>query len=118
MNYAPAKEPSASPAEKVYGIACPQCASTSWSILETRPAQDAVRRRRQCNGCGTRITTLEMDIDKTNLFPGEFKQLSTFRQRIRHHLKKTKNVPRSLEDVLSCVDRILGEDEFDGTGEI
>ncbi|HEX6586982.1 MAG TPA: transcriptional regulator NrdR [Solirubrobacterales bacterium] len=39
---------------------CPRCESRT-SILETRRAEDgdAVRRRRQCSGCGHRFTTYE-----------------------------------------------------------
>jgi transcriptional repressor NrdR len=41
-------------------VECPQCSGPS-RVLESRPADDgaAVRRRRECSGCGARFTTFE-----------------------------------------------------------
>ena len=38
---------------------CPYCDSVSTSVVDTRDAGDAVRRRRECEGCGNRFTTYE-----------------------------------------------------------
>ncbi len=38
---------------------CPYCGSESTSVVDTRDAGDAVRRRRNCEGCGNRFTTYE-----------------------------------------------------------
>jgi transcriptional repressor NrdR len=38
---------------------CPYCGSESTSVVDTRDAGDAVRRRRECEGCGNRFTTYE-----------------------------------------------------------
>ncbi len=40
---------------------CPVCGSTDLKVLETRSVDDdsAIRRRRECNSCSTRFTTLE-----------------------------------------------------------
>lgn len=40
---------------------CPVCGCTDNKVLETRSAEDdsVVRRRRECNNCQTRFTTLE-----------------------------------------------------------
>ena len=38
---------------------CPFCSADSTQVIDTRPAQDAVRRRRECEGCGERFTTYE-----------------------------------------------------------
>ena len=38
---------------------CPFCESSSTSVVDTRDAGDAVRRRRECAGCGNRFTTYE-----------------------------------------------------------
>jgi transcriptional repressor NrdR len=40
-------------------VQCPFCSSESTQVIDTRPAQDAVRRRRECAGCGERFTTYE-----------------------------------------------------------
>ena len=38
---------------------CPYCESESTSVVDTREAGDAVRRRRECGDCGNRFTTYE-----------------------------------------------------------
>lgn len=38
---------------------CPFCSADSNQVIDTRPAPDAVRRRRQCDACGQRFTTYE-----------------------------------------------------------
>jgi transcriptional repressor NrdR len=38
---------------------CPYCGSDSTGVVDTRDAGDAVRRRRECGGCGNRFTTYE-----------------------------------------------------------
>src|SRR5215210_115079 len=40
-------------------VHCPYCESDSTSVLDSRDAGDAVRRRRECEGCGHRFTTYE-----------------------------------------------------------
>jgi transcriptional repressor NrdR len=40
-------------------VHCPFCESGSTSVVDTRDAGDAVRRRRECEGCGNRFTTYE-----------------------------------------------------------
>jgi len=62
------------------GIVCPICSSTSWDTCETRPTTNAVRRRRQCVDCGSRITTLEMDIEKIRSMSGKGRRLSSLKK--------------------------------------
>ena len=38
---------------------CPFCSADSTQVIDTRPAPDAVRRRRECGACGQRFTTYE-----------------------------------------------------------
>lgn len=40
---------------------CPYCRADDTKVVDSRDAQDgqAIRRRRQCNGCGERFTTFE-----------------------------------------------------------
>jgi transcriptional repressor NrdR len=40
-------------------VHCPYCESESTSVVDTREAGDAVRRRRECGDCGNRFTTYE-----------------------------------------------------------
>lgn len=42
------------------GVHCPFCSHPSTRVLESRlPEPGAIRRRRECNGCGERFTTYE-----------------------------------------------------------
>ena len=45
---------------------CIFCRSTKTSVIESRPFDDAVERRRQCNNCNKRFTTVEMPISSNN----------------------------------------------------
>lgn len=40
---------------------CPYCGQSEQKVLDSRPARDggAIRRRRECEGCGRRFTTFE-----------------------------------------------------------
>jgi transcriptional repressor NrdR len=42
-------------------LRCPFCAHDDTQVKDSRPAEDstAIRRRRQCEGCGARFTTFE-----------------------------------------------------------
>jgi transcriptional repressor NrdR len=40
-------------------VKCPFCGSTSQRVVDSRDAGDAIRRRRECEGCGERFTTYE-----------------------------------------------------------
>ncbi|MBR2592301.1 MAG: transcriptional repressor NrdR [Oscillospiraceae bacterium] len=38
---------------------CPYCGEEDTRVIDSRPADNAIRRRRQCEGCGKRFTTYE-----------------------------------------------------------
>jgi len=40
-------------------VRCALCGSPSTQVVDTRPAADGVRRRRECESCGERFTTYE-----------------------------------------------------------
>jgi len=42
-------------------VRCPFCAHDNSQVKDSRPTEDntAIRRRRQCEGCGARFTTFE-----------------------------------------------------------
>ena len=44
----------------IFSMYCSAC-SAATHVLDTRPAGDAVRRRRECKTCGARFTTYERD---------------------------------------------------------
>ena len=42
---------------------CPKCSSTESSVIDSRPAPNAIRRRRVCKDCKTKYTTYEFSQD-------------------------------------------------------
>jgi transcriptional repressor NrdR len=40
-------------------VRCPLCSAADTLVVDTRPAADAIRRRRECGECGERFTTYE-----------------------------------------------------------
>lgn len=46
-----------------YGCPCPKCGAAESAVIDSRPIEDAVRRRRACGGCGARWTTVERNIE-------------------------------------------------------
>jgi transposase-like protein len=43
------------------GQVCPQCGGDT-GVIDTRPYLDGVRRRRECQACGYRYSTLEYSV--------------------------------------------------------
>jgi transcriptional regulator NrdR family protein len=41
------------------GMGCPGCTSTETQVVDSRPSFGSIRRRRECQDCGTRFTTHE-----------------------------------------------------------
>ena len=41
------------------GIGCPRCGCTRFSVVYVRRGDEQIRRRRECEHCGRRITTIE-----------------------------------------------------------
>ena len=39
---------------------CPFCGSDKSTVIDSRPADDKIRRRRKCSSCGKRFTTFEI----------------------------------------------------------
>ena len=42
---------------------CPNCQSLNVFVLDSRPQEGMVRRRRECDSCGTRFSTVEIMAD-------------------------------------------------------
>lgn len=46
-------------------MVCPNCgANDRWKIINSRMENDYVRRRRQCMECGSRISTIEVNVQE------------------------------------------------------
>ena len=52
-------EPTPQPDRPVRGLRCPRCGRRRFNVVYTRPGDAMVMRRRECQHCGTRVTTYE-----------------------------------------------------------
>ena len=43
-------------------MTCPKCGAET-CVIDSRPSEDSVRRRRECLECGERFNTMEIDAD-------------------------------------------------------
>jgi hypothetical protein len=50
-------------AEMPSGMRCPRCGSDNLQVKDSRPTPGAIRRRRACDVCDHRFTTLELPVD-------------------------------------------------------
>ncbi len=77
---------------KDYGIQCPLCQGTM-KVVDSRDYLMSVRRRRACNDCGFRISTVELVVAKKNEQGGSLKkEVKRWYQRRRVVKMKTKRV--------------------------
>jgi transcriptional repressor NrdR len=56
---------------------CPECGSDQLSCINSRPALDCVKRRRECIKCGHRFSTVEISVDR-------FTKLQAREAKLRH----------------------------------
>lgn len=54
------------PPTNAAGLACPHCRGTLTGVDRTRAAAAAVKRRRRCETCGRRFTTVETVLESTS----------------------------------------------------
>lgn len=47
---------------KAEGFRCPECGSSQTSVSDSRSHEDGRRRRRLCESCGCKFSTIEMTI--------------------------------------------------------
>lgn len=45
------------------GVRCDECLSTDSDVIDSRPSPGKIRRRRMCNQCGNRFTTVEVKVE-------------------------------------------------------
>ena len=55
-------------------MVCPKCRSENVLIINSRPRGDTVRRRRECENCSERWTTLEISMEEYQLLTYAFKK--------------------------------------------
>jgi transcriptional regulator NrdR family protein len=78
------------------GVRCPYCAENSL-VIDSRPVDDGVRRRRVCATCERRFTTFEIVTDRDP---------AVFAKMLREQATELRKLANSLEQVAS-----LGRDK-------
>lgn len=53
---------------------CPVCGSVNNKTIDSRPDEDCINRRRACDNCGNRWTTIEVDKDQWDTMAATFKR--------------------------------------------
>lgn len=46
------------------GVVCPGCGSPDTGVKDSRSGEGCIRRRRHCNGCGQRFSTVEIAVSE------------------------------------------------------
>ena len=46
---------------------CPKCRMEGLAVVDSRPTEDSIRRRRKCLSCGHRFTTYESELNPHDL---------------------------------------------------
>lgn len=98
---------------------CPHCHHDSSKVVDSRPSDEgrAIRRRRECEFCGTRFTTFEriekspLLVVKKNGNREEFRREKLLRGLVRAAEKR----PVTMDQMNSIVDKV--ENEIRATGE-
>lgn len=89
-------------------MVCPYCGCCDLKVIDSRPAEGKIRRRRECAGCGRRFTTFEQ-IEIPELLVN--KKDNTFEQFNRTKLIRSMSIavkkrPVSPDDINSIVEKI------------
>lgn len=89
-------------------MVCPFCGHEDSKVIDSRPSEGKIRRRRECTGCGKRFTTFEC-IEVPELLVN--KKDNTFERFNRAKLIQSMSIavkkrPVSLNDINRIVDNI------------
>src|SRR6185436_6533718 len=101
---------------------CPNCSNDDTKVLDSRPISDgmAIRRRRECNDCGTRFSTHEeMEILDLKVLKRDGRTQPYMREKIESGIRKAfEKRPLTHEDFQSIISGIeqdvqrMGKDEI------
>src|SRR3954469_13832872 len=101
---------------------CPACQSTSTRGVDSRPPEpgDAIRRRRECEGCGGRFTTYERaEAPAVTVVKRDGKREAFDRQKLLRGLSRAANKrPITDTQLESLADAIAAQVRATGTGEV
>lgn len=92
---------------------CPFCASTDIKVVDSRDtdSQDAIRRRRECIGCGRRFTTYERieEIPLTVIKRGGEREVFSHAKLMRGLLRACEKRPIASEALQKLVEELEAE---------
>ena len=99
---------------------CPYCTSTSSQVKDSRPSDDSIRRRRQCDDCGGRFTTFErVQLRELTVVKRSGRKVPFDRDKLQRSvsvaLRKRPVEPERIERLVSGIVRRLessGEEEI------
>lgn len=77
------------------GITCPACRYSECGVIDSRPSDGFIRRRRKCDSCGCRFNTVEVivaDFDLRN--PRDMYNLKASLNRISRRRNSREDVQR------------------------
>ena len=101
---------------------CPYCAHEDSQVKDSRPTEDstAIRRRRQCDGCGARFTTFErVQLREVGVIKSDGTSQSFDRRKLEQSLslacRKRGIEQERLDQLISGIQRQL---ETSGEGEV
>lgn len=90
---------------------CPECGCEDSKVIDSRPTENKVRRRRECIQCGFRFTTYEIIEDIPLMVIKKDNSIEPFdRQKLIDRLcRATVKRPVKLETIENMVDEIAAE---------
>ena len=70
-------------------VTCPKCGAKETSVRDSRGAKDGtIRRRRECDGCKTRFSTVEIALDVLRGIQGDLEVLDKMRAFLQQPIGK------------------------------
>lgn len=90
---------------------CPECGCEESKVIDSRPTENKVRRRRECIQCGARFTTYEIIEEIPLMVIKKDRSIEPFnREKLVERLcRATVKRPVKLETIESMVDEIASE---------
>lgn len=90
---------------------CPECSYEESKVIDSRPTENKVRRRRECMKCGTRFTTYEIIEEVPLMVIKKDNSIEPFdREKLVDRLcRATVKRPVSLETIENVVEEIAAE---------
>ncbi len=90
---------------------CPECGCEESKVIDSRPTENKVRRRRECISCGFRFTTYEIIEDIPLMILKKDNSIEPFdRDKLVERLcRATVKRPVQLETIENMVDEVVAE---------